>query len=77
VNVIGDYTSSGYAHLEGLVPPEVAGAFLDRFKQDIGPAPVPLSRVREHPNLLQRPALEVYGHHYYPMLFFLWASRRS
>jgi hypothetical protein len=72
MKVIGDYNQSGYATIEGLVPPEVAAAFLDQFKQDIGPGTVELSKVASHPNLLNRPALEVYGHHYYPMLFFLW-----
>jgi hypothetical protein len=26
----------------------------------------------DHPNLLRRPAFEIYGHHYKPMLYFLW-----
>lgn len=72
MNVIGDYRTEGYAHIEGLIPPEVARAFLERFRHELGPRPVALSQVKEHPNLLQRPALEVYGQHYYPMLFFLW-----
>jgi hypothetical protein len=72
MQVIGDYHKDGYAHLKGLVPPEVAQAFLQGLKADIGPGAIPLSRVQQHPNLLTRPAYEIYGHHYKPMLYFLW-----
>ncbi|WP_233222026.1 hypothetical protein [Allosphingosinicella deserti] len=72
MKVIGDYQAQGYAHLEGLVPPDVTHAFLQSLKADIGPNAIPLSQVRDHPNLLTRPAFEIYGHHYKPMLFFLW-----
>ena len=72
MKVIGHYQEAGYAHLQGLIPPEVARAFLHGLKQDIGPGPIPLSKVESHPNLLRRAAFEVYGHHYKPMLFFLW-----
>lgn len=68
VKVIGDYNSDGYALIEGLLPPEVARAFLGNLKQDIGPGPIALSRVEKHVNLLRRPAFELYGHHYQPML---------
>ncbi len=72
VAVIGDYRKDGYAHVRGLIPPEVAAAFLRRLRQDMGPDPVPLSRVSKHPNLLARPAFEVYGQFYPPLDFFLW-----
>lgn len=72
MDVIGDYRKNGYAHLRELIPPEVAAAFLRQLKDDMGPNPVPLSRVKEHPNLLVRPAFEAYGHFYKPMNFFLW-----
>lgn len=72
MKVLGSYHDEGYAHLQGLVPVEVAQAFLQRLKADIGPAPIPLSRVPSHVNLLNRPAFEAYGHHYTPMLYFLW-----
>jgi hypothetical protein len=72
MKVIGDYHANGYAHLEGLIAPEVAQAFLQGLKHDLGPAPIPLSTVSEHVNLLNRPAFEAYGHFYKPMLFFLW-----
>jgi hypothetical protein len=72
MKVLGSYHDDGYAHVQGLVSPEVAQAFLQGLKQEIGPAAIPLSRVTSHPNLLQRPAFEIYGHHYKPMLHFLW-----
>ena len=72
MKVIGNYQEDGYAHLQGLIPPEVARAFLHGLKQDIGPGPIPLSKVESQPNLLRRAAFEIYGHHYKPMLFFLW-----
>ena len=72
MEVDGDYRKNGYAHLRGLIPPEVAAAFLSQLRQDIGPGPIPLSQVNEHPNLLARPAFEAYGHFYRPMNFFLW-----
>ena len=70
--MIGNYRANGYALLKGLIPPEVARAFLAGIKEQLGPAPIPLSRVDNYPNLLRRPAFEVYGHHYKPMLHFLW-----
>ncbi|HEX8124129.1 MAG TPA: hypothetical protein VF548_00940 [Allosphingosinicella sp.] len=72
MKVIGSYGDDGYAHLQGLVPVEVAQAFLQRLRADIGPAPIPLSRAGGHVNLLNRPAFEAYGHLYTPMLYFLW-----
>jgi hypothetical protein len=72
MRVIGSYDSDGYAVIEGLIAVEVAQAFLAGFKKDLGPNAVALSRVSNFPNLLNRPALEVYGQHYPPMLAFLW-----
>jgi hypothetical protein len=72
MQVLGNYHDDGYAHLQGLLPPEIARAFLQGLKQDIGPGAIPLSRVTDHPNLLKRAAFELYGHHYKPMLYFLW-----
>jgi hypothetical protein len=72
MKVIGSYQEDGYAHLQGLVPVEIAQAFLQRLKLDIGSAPIPLSRAPGHVNLLNRPAFEAYGHLYTPMLYFLW-----
>lgn len=73
MRVVGDYQKQGYALVQELFPREVTSAFLAQLKADIGPGALPLSRVTEFPNLLARPAFEVYGHHYPSMLFFLWA----
>lgn len=72
MRVIGDYHRNGYAHVEGLVPEAVARAFMRELKEATGSAPIPLSRAGKHVNVLKRPAFEVYGFHYKPMLFFLW-----
>jgi len=72
MKVVGSYHDNGYAHLQELVPPEVAQAFLQGLKEDLGSDAIALSRVREHPRILNRPAFELYGHHYKPMLYFLW-----
>ncbi|MET1112761.1 MAG: hypothetical protein ABWX67_14675 [Allosphingosinicella sp.] len=72
MKTVGSYHSDGYAHLQGLIPVEVAQAFVQQLKAAIGSAPIPVDRVPGHSNLLARPAFEVYGHHYPPMLHFLW-----
>ena len=72
MRVEGDYEADGYAHVRGLVTADVAASFLRGLKEDLGPGAIPLSRVQQHVNLLKRPAFEVYGHHYKPMLYFLW-----
>lgn len=72
MKVIGSYHDDGYVHLQGLIAPEVTQAFLQALKQNLGDAPIALSKVTDHPNLLRRPAFEIYGHHYPPMLHFLW-----
>ena len=72
MEILGDYSADGYAHLKGLVPTEVARALLSALRSDLGPGSIPLSKAPTASNLLSRPAFEVYGHHYKPMLAFLW-----
>jgi hypothetical protein len=72
MKVIGSYLEQGYAHVEGLIAPQIAQAFVGQLKNDLGPAALPVSRIAQFPNLLARPAFEIYGHRYPPMLFFLW-----
>ncbi len=72
MQVIGDYQRQGYAHVAGLLPAEVTRSFLAGIKGALGDGAVPLSRVENFPNLLRRAALEIYGHHYPPMLHLLW-----
>jgi hypothetical protein len=72
MKVLGNYDEDGYAYLQGLIPTEIAREFLRGLQLDMGPGAIPLSRVANHPNLLRRAAFEIYGHHYKPMLYFLW-----
>lgn len=72
MEMIGDYEANGYAHVRALISPQVAQAFLSGLQQDLGDGPIALSNVRDFPNLLARPAFEIYGHHYRPMIAFLW-----
>lgn len=72
MEILGRYREDGYAHIRGLLPEEVARSFMAALKQDVGDEPIALSSVDNYPNLLQRPAFELYGHHYKPMLFFLY-----
>lgn len=72
MNIVGDYEKEGYVHIRALVSEEVAQAFLQALKRQIGDGPIMLSGKRDHVNLLHRPAFEIYGHHYPPMLHFLW-----
>lgn len=71
VKIVGNYHDNGYAHLQELISVEVAQAFLRGLKEDVGLDTIQLSQVTDHPKLLKRPAFEVYGHHYKPMLYFL------
>lgn len=72
MKVSGDYHDQGYALVQELVAPEITLAFLAALKKDLGSGSLPVSGIRETPNLLARPAFELYGYHYPPMLFFLW-----
>src|SRR4051794_3336760 len=72
MRVTGNYDTDGYALVEGLISPEIANAFVTALSADLGPGDLPVSQITEFPNLLSRPAFEIYGHHYPPMLFFLW-----
>jgi hypothetical protein len=72
MQVSGDYDRAGYVHIKDLVPSEICNAFLQHVSAAIGEAPIQLSTVDQYPNLLRRAALEIYGHRFAPMLFFLW-----
>lgn len=71
MEMIGDYEANGYAHVRGLILPQVAQAFLGALQNHLGDGPMTLSNLRT-PKLLARPAFEIYGHHYRPMITFLW-----
>ena len=72
MKVVGDYKTDGYAWVRDLISVETAQALMATLKADLGPGAIPLSRQTNFPNLLQRPAFEIYGYQYAPMLAFLW-----
>jgi hypothetical protein len=72
MEVAGRYEEDGYAHLKALIEPEVAQAFLQRLAKDIGRTVLPLAGKAKQARVLARPALEIYGPDYPPMLSFLW-----
>jgi hypothetical protein len=64
MQVLGDYHRDGYAHLQGLIPAEVAAAFMQGLKEDLEPGAIALSKVDKHPNLLKRAAFGAVGSAY-------------
>lgn len=72
MDVTGDYDGSGYLHVRELIPPEVARAIVASIKQGLGPEALELSSVTQHQAQLKRPAFNIYGYDFWPMIFFLW-----
>lgn len=72
MDVTGKYDELGYLHVQGLIPVEVARAFMARIKEAVGPDPLDLTAVERFGAQLKRPAFEIYGHDFDPMNFFLW-----
>jgi len=72
MRVEGDYWQDGYALVHGLISPEVANAFLQTLKTDMAGQALPLQSFSQSAPILDRPAIELYGHHYRPMIQFLW-----
>ncbi len=72
MKVKGNYSDSGYAHVEGLIPPEVAAAFIDRLQTDLEQSGVSLNTYASQSPLLKKPSIEIYGYNYKPMITFLW-----
>jgi len=72
VEVVGDYHKEGFAHLRGLIPRDVARAFMTRFKEATAGRPIPLNRPQIYAPVLKRPAFDVSSDIFQPMDFFLW-----
>jgi hypothetical protein len=72
VEVVGDYVRDGFAHLRGLIPQEVARAYMTRLKSATGGRPLPVSQPQRYPGVLSRPAFDVSAKMFEPMDFFLW-----
>lgn len=72
MEVIGDYHASGHAHLRGLIPQDVARAFMTRLKEATGGRPLPVNHPQEHAAVLARPAFDISSRMFQQMEFFLW-----
>jgi hypothetical protein len=72
MKVHGDYEANGYAHLEGLIPPEVARAFLNRIKLDMERARLPIGGFAQSSILIDQHCVEISSRNYRPMVPFLW-----
>lgn len=72
MQIEGDYEARGYAVIRGLVPAEVARAFLHRLQADLAQSRVSLQTYARQSPLLKQGSVEIYGYHYKPMITFLW-----
>lgn len=72
MRVDGDYWQDGFALIRDLIPKEVARLFLQTLKSDMAAQALPLQDFTQSAPILDRPALELYGQHYKPMIPFLW-----
>lgn len=72
MKVNGDYAGQGFAQAEGLIPPEVAAAFLRRIRQDLFEGEPGMRRFHTHAPIIRRTSIDVYAADYPPMLQFLW-----
>jgi hypothetical protein len=72
MSIRDQYFASGYAHIQDLLSPAITRSLMHRIKQDTGDDALPLSSAKEFPNLLTRPAFEVYSHFYPPIQALLW-----
>lgn len=66
------YREQGYAHIERLIPPDVATALLGRVQQDLAQSGQPMTAFSQSSPLMKKSAIEIYSHHYPPLLTFLW-----
>ncbi|NIJ18657.1 hypothetical protein FHS95_000326 [Sphingomonas naasensis] len=72
MEIEGDYRRDGYALVRGLVPAEVCAAILGQMQTDAARAGRRLEDMGKTSPILPRPASEIYGYHYPPLLMFLW-----
>lgn len=69
MKVNGDYRTAGYAHVEGLIPPEVGQAFLRQVRADL---PELTRQYISHAPIIKRTSIDLYAQDYPPMVQFLW-----
>lgn len=71
MEIEGDYRRDGYALVREMVPRGVARALMAKLKADLPPGPI--TPPTETIEILNRPAVDIYGNTYPPMQSFLWA----
>jgi hypothetical protein len=69
---VSDYATVGFTLLAGLIPREVANGLLAKMRTDFKRQNIDLARLAKAQPLLERPAVEIYGHHYPPYATFHW-----
>ena len=72
MELVGDYDDDGFAHVRGLIAPEIAQAFVMSIKAATRGVPIPLSKPQFRPAVLQRAAFDVSAQTFQPLNFFLW-----
>jgi len=72
MRVTGDYAKDGYASVEGLVPPEVAGALVGQLQADLAGAGKSFDSFLRREALTRHATVEISGHLYRPLTTFLW-----
>jgi hypothetical protein len=73
MKVQGDYHANGYAFVEGLIPREVAQALLERIEGDVKASNRSFQDFSAKLDLMRKGTVEISGHHYPPLITFLWA----
>jgi hypothetical protein len=72
MKVTGDYQTDGYALVEQLIPREVASALTQQLEADLKAAGQSFDQFAQKLDLMNKPTVEISGHHYRPLLTFLW-----
>jgi hypothetical protein len=72
MKVHGSYEQAGYAHIEQLVPAEVAQALVGTMERDLKAGGLSFSSFETSGPLMRKSAIEIPGHSYTPLISFLW-----
>jgi hypothetical protein len=72
MKVHGDYHKDGYAHLEGLIAPEIAMALLATMERDLAAQNLSYDHFGMRQALTRDVTVELPGHSYPPLITFLW-----
>ena len=72
MRIEGDYGKAGYALIKGLIPREVADAFMGVIRRRLLPDGIVPAASADVAGPLKRNVFEVYGEKFPPMKTFLW-----